>query len=302
MIEQFFNHVAPFAAIGFVGWIFAKCGLFSREDARSINRYVFYVALPILMFRLIANAPRDEFDLGLMRGYLISEVLIYILGFLIAYFIFKRERLESILIGMSSAFVNHVFFVLPVATAAYGSTAIAPIMSIVVIDSIILYAGTVFLLDVLTLKKASPINVLYQTFRNPHIIGILIGILFNFTNLELPRSVDNFTAFVSSVASPTAIFTLGLILGFQKGQGGWKLPITIALVKTIIHPLLALAIFILGFSLEPNASKMALLVAAGPCGALPFVLALHYKINERAIAQAILISSIISLFGLSYLI
>ncbi len=302
MIDNFVNTIAPFAAIGFIGWGFARFEVFSRQDAQSINRFVFYIALPALMFQLIALAPRDAFNLTLAGGYLLSELVIYFTGFAIAYFGFRRDRLEAILIGMVSAFVNHVFFVLPVAIAAHGSSAIAPVMSIVVIDSIFLYAGTILVLDILTTKRLSPFQVLRQTFRNPHIVGIVAGLVFNVSDLAMPIGVANFTAFVSAAASPAAIFTLGLILGLRNDHGDWPLPISIALLKSAVHPVLLLLIFVAGMVPGPKALNMAILVAAGPCGALPFVLALHYKINERAIAQTILVSSIISLAGLSILI
>ena len=46
---------------------------------------------------------------------------------------------------------------------------------------------------------------------------------------------------------------------------------------------------------------LVLLVAAGPCGAMPFVIALQYGVRTEVIAKAILVSTILSLVSLSIL-
>ena len=47
--------------------------------------------------------------------------------------------------------------------------------------------------------------------------------------------------------------------------------------------------------------SLVLLVAAGPCGAMPFVIALQYGVRTEVIAKAILVSTILSLVSLSIL-
>jgi predicted permease len=51
----------------------------------------------------------------------------------------------------------------------------------------------------------------------------------------------------------------------------------------------------MAFPVSPEWSNPAMLVAAGPTGAMPFVLALQYQAPVAAIARAILISTLGSL-------
>jgi malonate transporter len=53
--------------------------------------------------------------------------------------------------------------------------------------------------------------------------------------------------------------------------------------------------------MQPDWQTMAFLVAAGPCGAMPFVIALQYNIKPTVIAKAVLISTTLSLLSLSLL-
>jgi hypothetical protein len=53
--------------------------------------------------------------------------------------------------------------------------------------------------------------------------------------------------------------------------------------------------------MKPDWETLAFLVAAGPGGAMPFVIALQYKITPEVIAKAVLISTVLSLLSLSVL-
>jgi predicted permease len=71
-------------------------------------------------------------------------------------------------------------------------------------------------------------------------------------------------------------------------------------LKVIVHPLLAWLLLSSATTLtNPAWTSTALLVAAGPCGAMPFVLALQYKINVTTIARAIGYSTLVSLITLA---
>ena len=91
------------------------------------------------------------------------------------------------------------------------------------------------------------------------------------------------------------LFALGVILS-QKASGARPmLPVAITAVKLVVHPLLAWAIFSGVLQLTPEVRNPAMMVAAAPCGAMCFMLALNYGVRVDAIARAVLYSSIGSL-------
>ena len=59
MIDVFFNAVLPVFAVVAVGFAFGRGGLFDFSAALALNRFVFYAALPLLLFRLIATSSRQ---------------------------------------------------------------------------------------------------------------------------------------------------------------------------------------------------------------------------------------------------
>ena len=70
------------------------------------------------------------------------------------------------------------------------------------------------------------------------------------------------------------------------------------MVKNALHPLLFLAFSAL-VTLAPSREQAVVIVAAGPCGAMPFVIALQYGVRTDVIARAILLSTVFSLASLA---
>ena len=71
------------------------------------------------------------------------------------------------------------------------------------------------------------------------------------------------------------------------------------IIKVIVHPMIAIGTIVLGFQITPEVARPALLVAAGPCGAMAFVMATNYNVRVDAIAKAILFSMVASILSVS---
>jgi len=108
VIQTFLNPVFPVFAIMLIGFVMGRRGFFSLEDARSVNRFVFYVALPPLIFSLILASPVKELNYRLLSCYFLSEVIVFTFTTLLLRRLFRVGMAESILLGMASVFVNHV--------------------------------------------------------------------------------------------------------------------------------------------------------------------------------------------------
>ena len=86
-----------------------------------------------------------------------------------------------------------------------------------------------------------------------------------------------------------------MILVAQKDGESAFVPLTIAGLKLVAMPVVAWLLIVQTFHVSADWASPALLVAAGPAGAMPFVLAVQYKVPVAAIARAILYSTLGSL-------
>ncbi|MEL6479552.1 MAG: AEC family transporter [Pseudomonadota bacterium] len=287
----------PIFAVSAVGFALARTGRVTAQDAEGVNLFALRVAVPALVFRLLAEADVAAFDWPVLLAYLAAEILVYALTFALCRYGLGIERREALLLGMAAIFVNGVFFVLPIAEILYGPAAEQVITGIVVLDSTLIFGGTIFLCDLLGRGEAGVGRVMARFAGNPMIIGMALGLALSVTGLTMPQGIATYVGFVGDAAAPAALFALGVILAKAKlAEGRRAVPLVIAM-KMLGQPL---ATFLLiGALASPGLwSQTAFLFTAGPAGAMPFVIALGYGIRTERIALVVIVTTVISLISL----
>jgi predicted permease len=301
IVATFFNPILPVFAIMLVGLFFGRRGFFDNASAQAINRFVFFVAVPALLFSLLSDAAFRQVDWRLLALYFLSEIILFVVGAALARRVFHRDWGEALLIGMASCFVNHVFFVLPIAQFLYGDQAAIPITAVIVVDTTVIFAGTIIGLEIASHRDEPLWKVGRFFLRNPVLVAIALGLAVNVLKLEMPAGIRTFCTFTGSAAAPAALFSLGVILAGAGGRGWDAVAVTTTGLKVLLHPLVAWLLFQGVTGVDRIGGEATLLIAAGPCGAMPFVLALQYRIASASIGRAIVYSTIASLFTLAVL-
>lgn len=294
--------ILPVFAALLLGYALGWRGILNRADATAINKFVILAALPALLFGLVARAPLDAFNVKVVLVYLLSESIIYGLGFLLAYRVFKRPVLEALLIGMACCFSNHVFFVFPIAQAVIGPEAALPVAAVMAVDAVVLYGATILLLDVVSAGSGSLVKIGKQIGSNPLILSLAAGLVVNLSGLPLHAGLVRYVDFIGAATAPTALFALGVMLSAVSLKRVEGAAATAIGLKLLVHPLLFAGLALMAGVSDPVWYGAVLLVAAGPCGAMPFVLALRYGIDPTLIMKAILISTAASVVTLAFLV
>ena len=284
------NGVLPIFAVVVVGYLLGFRKTFSSQDAGSINKLVFMVAIPALSVDLIVNTPFAEFDWRVLFGFFLAELATYLIGFLIARKLLKCALPESILLGLASSFGN-----------LFGDIAALPLVAIIAVDSVIIFGGTLMAMEAVGEGSFSWPQFTLKIVSNPPIMSLLIGLALVVFGTELPASFLVFLKFAGSAASPCALFALGIVLSQVTLGGRASVTLMICVAKLAVLPVIAGVILLGVLALDFETAKVPLMAAAAPCGAMAFVLALNYKVRTDAIAPAILFSTLISLVSLSLL-
>jgi predicted permease len=300
MLGTLADPILPIFAVLALGMLAGRFRGFEGEFARSLNRFVFYIGQPALIFLLLAEAPFATYDLPALGFYFVSELAVYALGTLIARRLFGRELREALLLGMTCAFVNHLYYVLPIAQLIYGADAATPITGAIVVDLVFLFCGTIFLMDFLAQGSASPVKILTMVGRNPALLALAAGTLGNLAGPILPSGLLTFARFAGQAAAPVLLFALGVVMAGTDYRRIGALVWTVVAIKVFLHPALAYGLFT-GAAIAPDWSKILVLLAAGPCGVMPFVIALQYGVSTEAMVKSILISTFLTLISLAVL-
>ena len=106
--------------------------------------------------------------------------------------------------------------------------------------------------------------------------------------------------FLGGAAAPASLFALGVIMSAVPLARFGGVSLGVSLVKVALMPLAVLAAMRVT---EPGGPwpDTLVLIAAGPCGAMPFVIALRYGVATDRIAAAIVVSTVISTLTLAAL-
>lgn len=295
ILETFLNPVFPIFAVLLVGIVFSRHALFDISAAKVINTFVFYVALPALIFNLLCEADFGRVDWRLPLFYFLAESFVFLLGTLGMLFFFRRTMAESILLGMTACFVNHVFYILPIATKLYGDQAALPITVLIVIDTTVVFGGVVTGLEIAKHREASYLKIAKGLISNPILAAIVIGILVNLSGIQLHDGITTYVRFVGNAAPPASLFSLGIVLATTCSRLPGVDTLCIGVLKIIVFPVIVWGLACNFAAFHPVFKDTLIMTAAGPCGAMPFVIALQYHIRSETISQAILYSTIASL-------
>ena len=300
MLNNLGTAVFPIFAIGAFGFLLGKMRTFDFAAAFSINKFVMFVCMPALCIEFLALAEVESFDFLLLFGYFLSEVILFSLGVIISKYIFRLLNSEALLIGLALALTNHVLFVLPIADELFEEAKTLTIISIITMDGLVIFSLTLIAMDILS-NSDRPFSITIKAiFTNPPLIGIVIGLVVSFNNLELPRGIMFFLEKLGGTATPALLFSLGIVLSYQKKIAPTKLIISMSTLKLIIHPILAWLIITLLFGGRyPESHSTALMVAAAPSGVMAYMLAMNYNVSVNRISPIILYTSIGSLITVS---
>ena len=300
MIGALTGAILPIFAVMAIGFVLGARGAVSPDAPAGLNRFALLVAVPALLFSILARADLAALDPRGLGAYLAGEATVYAAGVLIARRVFRRAADEALLLGFAAAFVNHVLFVLPVAEGLYGDRAAAPIGAIVVVDALVTFPLTVLGMELLTGRGRGGGAVARQVLLNPMLAAPVLGLAVNLSGLALPAGLWRFVEFAGGAAAPAALFALGVTLSGADLRRFGAASVTIAALSIVAHPGLVHGLNLAAGDASAEAGLMVTL-AAGPCGAMPYALASVHGTPTASIAKAIVLSTAASLVTLSLL-
>ena len=298
MFYSLFFSTLPLFGLVFVGFISGKFDLLNQSDSKVFLKLVGLVIVPALGIKIIGNFRYEFINWNLYFYYFLTQSIIYFLGFSIAKIIFKRHFSESIIIGMTSSFSNHLFFVYPIALFEFGPKDIVPIETIISVDFITV-GLSVCALELAVHKKINFGQIFLSQLKNPALIGLFLGLMIFFFQIHLPLSVNRLVNFICDAGTPCALIAMGVLLSYQTDKTQIKLSIVITLLKILIFPLILFIILHL-IDYDLNISRTTMMVAAAPIGAMGLVFASIYNVTTDAVVRSGIISYILTLLSIPF--
>ena len=229
------NATVPVFLMMILGLFFKKIGFISDTLADEMNKFVFLIPLPVLVFSDLATVDFEEvwnmkFVLFCFGATVISIAISTAVSFLWkdksiqGEFIQSSYRSSAALLGI--AFIQNI----------YGTAGMAPLM---IIGSVPLYN----MMAVLVLSLFRPgqngldrhvvKRTLIGIIKNPIIIGIVAGLAWSALRIPMPNIMEKTVNSVAGVATPMGLMAMGATFDIRKAFAKVKPAVAATVIKLI---------------------------------------------------------------------
>lgn len=293
----------PIFALILAGWGARRIGAMGPQASGEINRYVVNLALPALLFDIVANAePATIWQPGFMAAFTLGGAAVFLAALAVS---MGRGRplADSSLDGLNAAYANTGFIGFPLLLAVLGPSSLAPTLIASILTVCVLFAFALVLLEIGLQAETHPLHmarkVALSLARNPLLVAPTVGAVFLLSGLGVPAPVNAFLKLLGGSASPCALVGLGLFLAEKREeQVHWLAIGALTLTKLVLHPALTWVLAARVFGLAPGLTHAAVLLAALPTGTGPFMVAEYYRREAALTSATILVTTIVSLGSL----
>ncbi len=292
-----FLGLTPFIFITLLGFVLGRLKVFDLYHAKIFNLFLFYVAVPCLLIKLISQSEIAHIDFKQLFSYLLMQFICGLFAYFIAHTYFKKSKSESIIWALTVALSNHVTLLLPITEIFFDNNTITQVTGIILMDSIILLSVITFLLEYNTKKNIKFLNFFKNLLLNPVIFSIVTGIFLLICKINISETAFEYTLVkLASCVSPIGLFAIGIILSFYTKNILNKLTFSISILKLIISPLILILISFILFDINSIQDiPGAFFVSVAPCGHTAIVLCAAYNVNSENIIKALFISTVLSI-------
>ena len=297
----------PVFALVLCGWLAARQGLLQAAAVDGLNTFVFWFALPAMLFRAVSAHPVSGIaDPRFLAAFLLAAALVFF-GTRLAARMLSTDPSQRIGLAFTATHGNIGYLGLPL-LAQLGNDAWLPAMVMVMIaDILIVIVGTIVMFEFARGGEAAhtPVRARLRAalgglLRTPLLLGIASGLLFSAGGFTLPAAPDAFVRLLASAAGPCALFAIGASFGARRVSFGGGVGLLLA-AKLMIHPLLVAATMAL-LGVDPAMAAIGVLAASLPSASNAFILSQRYGVDIRPIGTAIIVGTFAGAATVSFVI
>ena len=297
------NVVCPLFFLMALGHVCRQIGFVSDSFLTEANRFVFKLALPLMLFENIRSAIGRDLSNPRLAMVAVSGILIVIaVSTLIIIPLVKRPgQRGSMIQGIYRS--NFLIYGMPLATKMFGDEALEP-LSLLLAVSIPLYnVAAVVILSVFSEKQSGKPASRGKVFQrlglsiisNPLIIGCVAGTLLGLLHVQLPVIVSLPLRELANIATPLGLFVMGGEFRFKNLQHDLLKVIAASFTRLILIPLIVMIVCInMGF----RGAELGVLLClfATPSAVAGYLMAENMGCDGRLAGQIVVLTTFCSCF------
>ena len=297
-----------FGLIG-LGAAIAWTKLLSHASGDALSEFVFVVAIPLLIFRIVATADLSGISAWrLWLAFFAAFALSWAAGtFLIRRF-FGRDARAGLVAGLAASYGTTTLIGIPLALAAFGADGSVPMALIIAVQLPIMM--TIVAALMVRAERQDGVgsgegratvarSVAKSLVENPIIVGMAAGIVWRLSGVPLSGLPADIVNRLADVASTLALFAMGMSLR-KYGFRGHAIPgLLLTFLKLMVMPALVL-LFARLVGLPPVPTQVVVIAAACPTGVTPFLVAGRFRTGEGLASTTITISTVLAVVSVAF--
>jgi malonate transporter and related proteins len=328
---------APIFALIFAGFMAPRLKLLPPNGVASINGFVFYFALPAMLFRIISQQSLASFN---APKFIIAYALIGLVIFIFMASVSRHVHgfKQSIAFGLGSAHGNVGYLGIALVTElavhggpsgnGLGNTVLAPIVLVIMTDILVVIVLGIACLEWSAAsdkqlrmhegnehsgssasRAAQRWQLIYKVpfgiLKSPLVFSIIGGLIYVVLHEKLGVQMwgpaDAFIRILAAAAGPCALFAIGASIGDRRLKiDSEVLGLTVA--KLLVHPILAALVLFIVFKIDKTTASIGVLAASLPAASNTFIIAERYGARSEPLAQSILVGTLIGVASVTFFI
>jgi predicted permease len=271
-----------------IGLVLARRFDFGRDFWDGLEKLVYYVLFPALLFRSLATARIDFRETGML---VMAALLFTLAGFVLSLAagpLFRLDR-KFLATGSQCGYRFNTYVGLAIAGSVFGTPGVA--LAALLLGVMIPLAN---FLAVAMLAAHGKHGFLYELVTHPLLVSSVVGLAWNAAGLPLPGFADQTLNLLAVTALPAGLLSVGAAMRIERGQGSVGAHVWWLTVKLVAVPLVAWGLIRL-FGFQGVDAKVLLLCAALPTASNAYILAVRMTGDGRAVATQITVGTILSM-------
>ena len=293
--------VLPMAITMGVGSFVRAAGVVKREDMGPLNRLIFKVLLPCLLFKNIYHIDFSTNSYPKELAFIIAAMLVV---FVIAVTVPRRlikDPKQAASVGQAVFRCNYVLFGVAVTESIYGAgnAGLTALIGALVVPGT--SALSVVLLEMARNQKASVKNLARAVLSNPLVISAILALGIRFLNIRLPEVVISVVESLAGTATAISFISLGVSLNIAElRQNRYPMLVGVSL-RMLLLPLLFLPVVIaLGFRRESLCALM--IFFSSPTAISSYPMAAAMDADGPLAGQMVCVTTLVSVVTMFFLV
>ena len=296
MLDNFLfslNVVVPVFLIMALGYVLKKTKIISPEFLASGNKIVYYIGLPVLLFRGVYTTDISDFiDVGfIVFAFVCTTVSFFAIWGIGALFLKEKSVLASFAQGAYRG--SFALLGIPLILNLAGDAGMARAALIVVFVVPFFNVYSIMALAPCAEGRVGIKTIFIAVLKNPSNIMIGVGILLSVMNWSLPGMVSSAVSTTANMATPLALLCLGGGMTFKGFDKKFKVAVVGSLIKVVAIPIIFVVAAIL-FGYRDYDLAVILMLGGIPSAVVGYAMAVQMGGDDYVAGTIVVISTLIS--------